>query len=84
MAAGSHGVHVVRHSRAMSNPSSLVEFAATPPSLLPDVVTRAVDVVRGDQMMWHSDIGCLELFGAPVVAADPFLVARWLGAGPGE
>ncbi len=48
-------------------------FAGWPP-----VVWRLVD--RGDRAVRHGDIGCLELFGSPVIATDPFIVAGWLGA----
>ena len=49
-------------------------FAAWPP-----VVWRLVD--RGDRAARHGDIGCMELFGTPVIATDPFAVARWLRGG---
>ncbi len=40
------------------------------------VVVRIVD--RGDPGSGTSDVGAMELFGQPVVAADPFAVARRL------
>lgn len=46
-------------------------FAGWPP-----VVWRLVD--RGDRAVRHGDIGCMELFGTPVIATDPFTVAGWL------
>lgn len=49
-------------------------FAAWPP-----VVWRLVD--RGDRAARHGDIGCMELFGTPVIATDPFAVAGWLRGG---
>jgi hypothetical protein len=48
-------------------------FAGWPP-----VVWRLLD--RGDRAVRHSDIGCMELFGTPVIATDPFAVAGWIGA----
>ncbi len=42
----------------------------------PPVLWRLVD--RGDMRVAHSDIGCMELFGSSVLAADPFLVAQFM------
>lgn len=58
---------------AILAPPAVPRFAAWPP-----VVWRIVD--RGDRAVRHADIGCMELFGTPVVATDPFVVAAWLGA----
>lgn len=42
----------------------------------PKVLWRFVD--RGDPVVRHGDIGTMELFGSPVVASDPYHVARLL------
>lgn len=48
----------------------------------PAVLWRLLD--RGDMRARHSDIGAAELFGSAVIAADPWLVRRWLrGQQPG-
>jgi hypothetical protein len=48
----------------------------------PTVLWRIVD--RGDPAVAHSDIGCMELFGTPVVTSDPFIDAHWLQSNLGS
>src|SRR5207245_5838193 len=62
---------------AMPNPAYVIGKAADDDfRSWPTVVWRLVD--RGDPAVSRSDIGCMELFGSPVVATDPFQVAGWL------